>query len=573
MHSLDIENPDPETVKVVGRHLVDADDSDDSESKFASLRLQGGDVTRQIYNWQREHEGNSGSIKRGRSRSFDIPREPATGPHGEALDKKQMLVPGGFRRDFVTHKSITQALEEGDGSRESIPQPTMIARNFIEFLSLYGHFAGEELEDEEGDESLESYTGAPSERTALLQQRPRMTRRLSEQAKGQASVPETVMLLLKSFVGTGVLFLPRAFYNGGILFSSIVLVVVSVVSYWCFLLLIDAKSFTQVASFGDIGGALFGPRFRNLILASIVMSQLGFAAAYTVFVSENLQAVIKSFSETGEVVSVQALIVLQLIIFLPLSMIRDIAKLGFTALVADFFILLGLLYLYGWGTTTVLTQGIADVALFNKSNWTLFIGTAIFTFEGIGLIIPIQESMREPKKFNGVLAAVMVGITFVFVSVGALLYAATGSKVETVILLNLPSDSSAVTTIQFLYSLAILLSTPLQLFPAIRILENGLFVRSGKFSPRVKWEKNGFRFLIVLLTGAIAYVGANDLDKFVALTGSFACVPLVYIYPPILHMETISRGHWRWWSDVVLTACGFGIMFYTTYTTFVSWVS
>jgi proton-coupled amino acid transporter len=30
---------------------------------------------------------------------------------------------------------------------------------------------------------------------------------------------------------------------------------------------------------------------------------------------------------------------------------------------------------------------------------------------------------------------------------------------------------------------------------------------------------------------AIAWGGADDLDKFVALVGSFACVPLVYIYP------------------------------------------
>jgi len=29
----------------------------------------------------------------------------------------------------------------------------------------------------------------------------------------------------------------------------------------------------------------------------------------------------------------------------------------------------------------------------------------------------------------------------------------------------------------------------------------------------------------------VAWVGADDLDKFVALVGSFACIPLVYIYP------------------------------------------
>jgi hypothetical protein len=29
----------------------------------------------------------------------------------------------------------------------------------------------------------------------------------------------------------------------------------------------------------------------------------------------------------------------------------------------------------------------------------------------------------------------------------------------------------------------------------------------------------------------IAWLGANDLDKFVSIVGSFACIPLVYIYP------------------------------------------
>lgn len=85
--------------------------------------------------------------------------------------------------------------------------------------------------------------------------------------------------------------------------------------------------------------------------------------------------------------------------------------------------------------------------------------------------------------------------------------------------------------VQFLYSLAILLSTPLQIFPAITILEKGVFTKSGKHSKNIKWMKNSFRFMVVMVTALIAWLGAADLDKFVALVGSFACIPLVYIYP------------------------------------------
>lgn len=73
-----------------------------------------------------------------------------------------------------------------------------------------------------------------------------------------------------------------------------------------------------------------------------------------------------------------------------------------------------------------------------------------------------------------------------------------------------------------MYSLAIMLSVPLQLFPAVRIIENGLFSRSGKGNMRVKWQKNTFRFAIVIFCGLLSYVGASDLDKFVSFIGSFA---------------------------------------------------
>ena len=64
---------------------------------------------------------------------------------------------------------------------------------------------------------------------------------------------------------------------------------------------------------------------------------------------------------------------------------------------------------------------------------------------------------------------------------------------------------------QFLYSLAILLSVPLQLFPAVRIMENGLFERSGKQNVVVKWQKNFFRFCIVMLCALISWADTRDL--------------------------------------------------------------
>lgn len=547
---LSVPYEDPEVVK---RHLVlPQNNSEQNETnselgtsvqgddEFSSLQLQGGDITRQVYRWAEDAD----SSRFARSKSFSVSRP---NPEADTEDIHTIRVPGGFRRDFLrrTAGSPHRGSVQGSNSGAGPAQPQLPTTSFLEFLTLYGHFAGEELEEDDEvlapDEYFSSGTwdepdeGRESGEDAALLQGDNAGRRKRKHKQrapaGTTTTTGAVLLLLKSFVGTGILFLPRAFLNGGMLFSSMVLLGVSILSYYAFILLVNTRMKIE-GSFGDIGGILFGKHMRRIILGSIVLSQLGFVSAYIVFVSQNLQAFVLAVSKCKSFIDIKYLVLLQLVIFLPLSLIRDIGKLGFTALIADVFILLGLLYIYYYDVSTLVSNGgISDIISFNPSNWSMFIGTAIFTYEGIGLIIPIQESMKQPRRFPGVLAGVMVIITLIFLSAGALSYAAYGSKTKTVILLNLPQDDKFVNVVQLLYSLAILLSTPLQLFPAIRIMENELFTRSGKYNPYIKWKKNAFRFFLVIICAIVAWCGADNLDKFVSLVGSFACVPLIYVYP------------------------------------------
>ncbi|KAK1539525.1 transmembrane amino acid transporter [Colletotrichum costaricense] len=569
---------------VKGKQAVNADaDTGLNEDEFSSLQLQGGDVTRGIYKWTEEAEARS---KMQRSKSFSVSRPD---PETDILDINTIKVPGGFRRNYLRRaaRSPSTARDGGErGEASEAPQPRLLTSSFLEFLSIYGHFAGEELEEDDealrpgeyfssGEDMYESDDESdddrePMEDSALLTPSRHRRRRKQRGGSGKNSPMSAALLLLKSFVGTGVLFLPRAYLNGGMVFSNAVLLGVAALSYYCFVLLVTTRLKVD-GSFGDLGGILYGKWMRATILSSIVISQIGFVAAYMVFTSENLQAVILAVSDCKSNIAVKWLILLQVLVFLPFSLLRDIEKLSFTALIADAFILLGLAYLLYYDILTLATNGIADIIQFNRNDWTLFIGTAIFTFEGIGLIIPIQESMKNPSKFPRVMLAVMIIISVIFIGMGAISYAAYGSKTETVVLLNMPQDNKAVNSVQFLYSIAIMLSIPLQLFPAIKITENALFTKSGKYNPYIKWQKNLYRFFFVILCAVIAWGGADDLDKFVALVGNFACIPLVYIYPPLLHYKAVARN--RLWkiSDIILCIFGFVAMAYTTTLTVYSW--
>ncbi|RWA13560.1 hypothetical protein EKO27_g1550 [Xylaria grammica] len=571
--------------RVKGKQVGDSSELTQEEDGFYSLRLQGGDITRQIYRWSEEADGRR---RTQRSKSFSHTREE---PENEVLDINTINVPGGFRRDYLRRAAQSpvatpRGLEAGHASPRKGNEPQLFTSSFLEFLTIYGHFAGEELEEDDevlrpgeyfsSGEDSDIYDSEderePMEDSTLLTPSKRRRRRKARGGSGTNSPFSAALLLLKSFVGTGVLFLPRAYLNGGMVFSNVILVGLAALSYYCFILLITTRLKVE-GSFGDIGGIIYGEWMRKLILGSIVLSQIGFVAAYTVFTAENLQAFVLAVTNCETHVKITWFIFMQMIIFLPFSLFRDIGKLGFTALIADAFIIIGLAYLFYYDILTLSTHGLADIILFNKKDWTLFIGTAIFTFEGIGLIIPIQESMRHPAKFPKVMFNSMIIMSVIFITMGAVSYAAYGSKTETVVLLNLPQDNKFVNGVQLLYSLAILLSTPLQIFPAIKITENALFTKSGKYNPYIKWQKNMFRFFMVFLCAVIAWGGSDNLDKFVALVGNFACIPLTFIYPPLLHYKAVATTRSRKISDIALCIFGFIAMGYATSLTVISWVS
>ncbi|KAK6463746.1 vacuolar amino acid transporter 4 [Scheffersomyces coipomensis] len=544
---------DPKLLAQVAKHLHDSD----------SLKAEGADITRDLYRLSVDNN----HLPR-RSRSFDSAEWTRERRESGA---SSLNVPGGFRRDFLNHKFNVEEIRT--------VHPNFLTRNFVEFLSIYGHFAGEELEDEEDiacHYKIPEYTG---ERSPLLGSNDQEVN-----PKGTATDRKAYFLLLKAFVGTGVLFLPRAFSNGGLTFSILTLVFFGALSLWCYLILVYSKISTKLSGFGEMGSKLYGNWLQRLILSSIVLSQIGFVAAYIVFTSENLRAFISNVSgyppSDFEIIW---FIIFQVIILLPLSLIRDITKLSLSAVLANLFILFGLVTIlyyifYEWLYENKGTLGPNIEYIFNSNDFSLFIGVAVFAFEGIGLIIPIHESMIYPNNFPKVLCQVIFTISFIFILIGSLGYITFGDQIKTVIILNLPQTSPMVILIQLLYSFAILLSTPLQLFPAIRLLESKLFFRkTGKNSLRVKWYKNVFRFLFVVMVSYVALIGGQNLDKFVSFVGCFACIPLVYMYPPMLHLKSCCVIHdglsdWekrkRFWLgllDYVLVLIGFVVMLYTTY--------
>ncbi|KAI5925558.1 transmembrane amino acid transporter [Camillea tinctor] len=542
-----------------------ADDDVDSETGNSSLKLQGGDMHREIFKQAARAKMHK------RAATFHYPRVPSQNDVIDGLAVSEQLAPGGFRRAFLRQKRHDKIW----ASR--IP----ITRDFVEFLDLYGSFAGEDLADSDDDEAiLSDETGEAEEGEAAEgDERPTETRPLLGRRRRSSRGPrpattgtsKTFFTLLKAFIGTGIMFLPKAFNNGGILFSTITMLVVSSVTMLAFHLLLACKA-RHGGGYGEIGEAIAGNTMRSLILGSITLSQLGFVCAGIVFVAENMTSFLEAVSHGTSPLSTTTLILLQLIVLIPLAFIRNIAKLSPSAVLADVCILIGLVYIYYYDIAHLITDGMhKTVVMFNPDKYTMTIGSAIFTFEGIGLILPIQSSMAKPERFEWLLGIVMALITVLFTAVGALCYATFGENTSIEVINNYPQTSKFVNAVQFLYALAVLVGTPVQLFPAVRIIEGRIFgSHSGKKSVRTKWIKNGLRTTLIVICCLIAIWGAGSLDRFVALIGSVACVPLVYIYPAFLHYKGVATSTAAKVGDIIFMAVGLIAMIYTTTITIIN---
>lgn len=574
-HVASLNNISPGNIdyKTVSKHLMSPEDT---------LKMQGGDVARYLYHQIENANKAANGLIKGRARSTSFSHLSDARRESTASD---INVPGGFRREFLINRSLQQ----------NKAPPDFLTRNFVEFLSIYGHFAGEDFDDEDDGYSSEdtNYEDVFDEESLLLHERrgpvgslPKKSKRTTP--KGTASQIKTFFLLFKALVGSGVLFLPGAFLHGGLLFSTIAMTVFGFLTYVCYIVLILSKSSLGKNSYGELGYLTYGAPLKYSIMVSIIISQVGFVATYILFTTENMASFMQGFFNVY--VNKANIVIIQCILLIPLVLVRDLAKLSFTSLVSSTFILVGLMIIFYFSGVQLIEEGLGpNIVQFNPKTWSMLVGVAVTAFEGIGLILPIEASMAHPEKFPFVLLLSMALITLLFVSIGVVGYSAFGENVKSIIILNLPQSNIAVQLIMVLYSIAVFLTGPLQLFPAIRIGELALFnsrlfltkqqkrtneegklyQNSGKFNPHIKWMKNFLRAAAVALISFVAYLNADNIDKFVSFNGCFACIPLVYIYPPMIHLKTYktrpNQSKWLKLFDYVIIVVGILAVFYTTY--------
>lgn len=464
------------------------------------------------------------------------------------------------------------------------------------YLPSVEEFAAEEiLDDDEEDFDKFTLITRRDEQEGLLDTDEQPDKKPAAAQKNLMGTAKTYLTLFKSFVGSGVLFLPRGFANGGLLASSIGIAAIAALATYCMTLLLECKkeladmsiakkrgvrNTNLPVSYGFVGRVAAGRQGRWLVDMSIIVSQLGFCTGYLIFMSKNIHEVILASGTTfdhGKVIECGCdfnrnyIILIGIVVMIPLCLVRQLKFFAITNLVADVFILAGLGYVYFDSSRHIFENGIADIEMVNWQNYGIFLGISVATFEGIALILPIHQSMQKKDTLPFILVTCLGFITLLLISFAAINYMAYGADTQTIILLNLPPGDLRVMILQVCYSVAILLTYPIQFFPAAVIAEHYLF----RHCSHRRILENLFRVVACLITAGVAIGGSDSFENFLALVGGIACVPLAFVYPSYFHINILAnrRGMFKLYMNYVILIIGILSMFLATGVAVYNWIN
>nr|KAF6448828.1 solute carrier family 36 member 3 [Rousettus aegyptiacus] len=383
----------------------------------------------------------------------------------------------------------------------------------------------------------------------------------AEEASG-LSMMQTLIHLLKCNIGTGLLGLPLAMKNAGLLVGPISLFAIGVLTVHCMAILLNcAHHLSQrlQKTFVNYGEAMmYGLKTcqnawlrthsvwgRYIVSFLLIITQLGFCSVYFMFIADNLQQIVEEAHMVSNSCHPRKILVLTpildirfyMVTILPflilLVFIQNLKLISIFSTLANITTLGSMALIFEY-----IVQGIPDPSnlplMASWETFLLFFGTAIFTFEGVGTVLPLKNQMKHPQQFSFVLYSGMSLIIILYVCLGTLGYMKFGSSTQASITLNLPI-CWLYQSVKLMYSIGIFFTYALQFHVPAEIIIP--IVISQVSESWALFADLTVRTALVCLT-CVSAILIPRLDLVISLVGSVSSSALALIIPPLLELIT-----------------------------------
>lgn len=402
---------------------------------------------------------------------------------------------------------------------------------------------------------------------------------------------DSMVHLMKGSMGSGILGMPKAVQNGGLWFSLAVTPVIGFICTYCVhMLVISAHElyhrervpqldFSEVAELGFKTGPKRTRFLSNIAKHSVnwlmSINLLGTCCIYLVFIASNMKQVMEFHGYA--VVDIRVYIVCLLPFVLLFIVVRDLKYLSPTSMLANALIIVGMIICFYYMLSDVPNPSERH-AVGHYSTVPLYFSTVIFALEGIGVVMPLENNMRDPRRFPGCPGVLGFGFTIttvLYTTVGFFGYLKYGDSTQGAITLNLPVEEGLAQSVKIMMSVAIFFTYFLQFYVPFEIIMKAIERRWGEQSVA---RETTYRLLLGVMTVIIA-VAVPRLDVFMSLIGALCLASLGLILPPAIEMVVFwdkeggrGRGNWKVYKNIAIISFGICALLLGTATSLINLV-
>ncbi|KAL6426251.1 hypothetical protein ACFW04_009051 [Cataglyphis niger] len=299
-----------------------------------------------------------------------------------------------------------------------------------------------------------------------------------------------------------------------------------------------------------------------LIQISLFVTYFGTCSVYAVIVAANFKQIIEHYqdNDAGEY-SIRLITAYLLIPMILLSWVPDLKYLAPVSMVANIFMGTGLgitFYYLVWDIPPL-----SSIPLVGSiETFPQFFSITIFAMEAIGVVMPLENSMKTPQHLVGICGVLnkgMSGVTLVYIFLGFLGYVKYQDETMGSITLNLPTEEIAAQVVKILIALAVFCTFGLQFYVCLDIGWNFIKHRFEK-----KPLLANYIMRTVLVTGAVLLaIAVPTIEPFIGLIGAFCFSILGLIIPVFIETVTywdvgFGPGNWVALKNVII--CVIGVM-------------
>lgn len=399
--------------------------------------------------------------------------------------------------------------------------------------------------------------------------------------------------MTNSIVGAGIVGIPAAFRNSGLLAGLVLMAMLTYVNDWTLRLIILNTKLSGAKTYTGFVTHSFGTNGKIIVLLSQGLFAFGGAVGFSVIIGDSIPHVLRSiFKDNVEnhplwdfMLSRNVIIVICVVfISYPLSLIRDMSKLAKTSglAVISMVIIIVIVITKSISASDDLRGTISGSEWFISLNFFQGISVISFALVCHHNTTFIYDSIKTPTldRFNQVTHVACIISGFVCALMGLSGFLNFGSMTKGNILNNFPNDDWVVNIARLCFGLNMLTTLPLEVFVFREVFKDLIIIYHQREDPEYQMEQlpTSYHFIITTISTLIPMLISLftcNLGAVLELVGATSGSTLAYILPPLCYYKMTWRNKSAL-EKIPIFACiifGFLVMFISSFQTIVQSLS